>query len=619
MGRTDSRGRLLLLLAVMLVLSTGMGMRLAYWQVTQRDQLSAISGKESYSQRYLPAKRGTIYDRTGTIVLAETVYEYRIVGDLHDLTEADRKKDADELVDYLGLDPTDEASLRTAMEGHGYYVVLRRNIDAETAQEITTAQVNGSMTTLTLEPTPVRVYPQTGGAPNTSLAAQILGFVNDSGVGQYGLEQQYDKILAGKPEVVSIDPNTPGPLGEHIIDLGVAGQDIRTTIDASLQLQVEQEVFSAWLADKARAVSASAMDPKTGAILAEATYPSYDANHYSQVAMQDPTRFRDPMISEVYEPGSVFKMLTASAALQTKTTALNTSLDDIGVMKLPGGQEVADADRKAKGWMSFADIVAWSRNVGVSKAAFRLGKNTASASATLFKTWQEYNIGQPTGIDLAGEVAGIVRNPAKAPWAQIDLANASFGQGVAVTPMQLMRAYAVMENGGVSVTPHVADQTYSGSATTTGSRSVVTLAPAVGGRVIAADLSGSLTDLMQHVVRAVPSYNQATYIAHYYVGGKTGTAQIWDANLDGGKGGWKQDIYNYSFFGWVGTDSPDLSIGVVIYEGTPTKVAQGNLAMPIQSTQLFRRIAYDAVVTQKIPRNSGGPSAPSQKRAKSLG
>jgi cell division protein FtsI/penicillin-binding protein 2 len=610
LGRTDSRGRLLLLLIVMLVLSSGMGLRLAYWQINEHEQLTTLAAQSAYTQRSMPAKRGAIYDRTGTIVLAETIYEYRIVGDLHDLTEAERKQDGNALVDYLGLDPDAEAKLRALLENHGYYVILARNVDPDTAKEITTAQLNGAMTTLTLEPTPVRLYPQAGGAPNTSLAAQVLGFVNDAGAGQYGLEQAYDKVLAGKPAIVSIDPNTPGPAGEHIVDPGMAGSDIRTTIDAGLQLQVEQEVFSAWLADKAKVVSATVMDPKTGAVLAEASYPSYDANHFAQVATQDPTLFRDPIISEVYEPGSVFKMITASAALQTKTTSLTTKLDDTGVLKLPGKQEVADADRKAKGWMTFADIVAWSRNVGVSRAAFRLGKTTASASAILYKTWQDYGIGQPTGIDLAGEVAGIARNPGTSPWAQIDLANGSFGQGVAVTPMQMMSAYAIMENGGYSITPHVADMPAPAG---------TVAAKTAGHQVISASLSNSLTGLMEHVVTAVPSYDQATFIPHYHVGGKTGTAQIWDPTLNHGAGGWMDPIFNYSFYGWVGTDSPDLAIGLVIYQGQPTKVGQGILNMPVQSTQLFRRIAADAVVTEKLPPSKSGPLSPSTKKTKSLG
>jgi cell division protein FtsI/penicillin-binding protein 2 len=613
LGRTDSRGRLLALLAVLILLAGGMTARLAYWQVNRHDQLAILSQQDSSSQRIVPAKRGTIYDRTGTVVLAQTVDRYRVVADLHDLSADDRKRDADALVDYLALDPDPEATLRKAMSGTGYYVILATNVDAQIASDIASAQRNGALTELTLESTPVRVYPQAGGAPHTSLAAQLLGFVNAAGAGQYGLEQQYNTILAGRPRVLSVDPNKPGPAGEHIIDVGADGEDIRTTLDAGLQLQVEQEVFSTWLADKAKGVSAVVMDPKTGAVLAEATYPSYDANLYSEVAAQNPHLFTDPIVSEVYEPGSTFKMLTASAALDTKTTALATKINDTGVLSLPGGQEVADADRKSTGWRTFQDIVAWSRNVGVSQAAFRLGKTTTAASATLYKTWQTYGIGRPTGIDLAGEATGIARDPAATPWAQIDLANASFGQGVAVTPIQIMKAYCEMANGGMAVAPHVASRE--------GNSGVPALAVASASptRIISAALSTQLVGLMQYVVTAVPSYAQATWIPNYHVGGKTGTAQIWDQSLNKGKGGWMENIYDYSFYGWVGQDKPDLTIGVVIYRGTPTKVGQGILAMPMQSTELFRRIATDAVVTEKIPPSKNGPPPPSGKNVKPLG
>ena len=614
LGRTDSRGRLLLLFFVLALLSSGMVVRLAYWQVNQRDRLASMAAESATIKVSRPAERGTIYDRTGTIVLAETIYRYRIVADLHSLSKIDRKRDADVLVDYLSLSGDAETALRKAMEGNGYYVVLAANIDPDIAGEIKQGQALGALPTMTLEPTPLRVYPQAGGAPHTSLAAQLLGFVNNAGKGQYGLEQQYDSVLAGKPELLEVDPNLPGPGGETILDPGTPGRDVRTTIDAGLQLQLEQEVFAAWIADKANMVSAVVMDPKTGAILAEASYPSYDANGFAVVAGQDPSLFLDPVISDVYEPGSVFKMFTASAALQTKTTALTTKINDYGVMTLPGGQEVADADRKSKGIMTFADIVAWSRNVGVSQVAFRLGATTDAASALLYRTWQDYGIGQKTGIDLAGEVTGIVRDPAQTPWRQIDLANASFGQGVAVTPIQLMKAYATMENGGFLVRPHVADLVDAAAPANASAQPA-----AASTRVISSTLATSLTGLMTHVVTAVPSYLQATFIPGYYVGGKTGTAQVWDATLDGGKGGWLADIYNYSFYGWIGTSSPDLTIGVVIYHGTPTKKSQGVLDMPIQSTQLFRRVATDAVQTLHVSANPHGPAVPAGQKAKPLG
>src|SRR5664280_2476598 len=268
LGRTDSRGRLLLLFLVLTLLSGGMVTRLAYWQVNQREQLTTMSGGTSPARQSLPAKRGTVYDRTGTIVLAETIYLYRLVADLHGVTEAQKQRDADALVDYLGLTGDPEATLRKAMTGDGYYVILAKDVNPDVAGEISQGQAVGAMPTITLEPTPVRVYPQSGGAPGTSLAAHVLGFVNAAGRGQYGLEQQYDAILAGKPQIVQIDPNTPGPAGTRIIDPGVPGGDLRTTIDVGLQLKVEGEVFSTWISDKAETVSAVVMDPKTGAVLA---------------------------------------------------------------------------------------------------------------------------------------------------------------------------------------------------------------------------------------------------------------------------------------------------------------------------------------------------------------
>jgi stage V sporulation protein D (sporulation-specific penicillin-binding protein) len=606
LGRTDSRGRLLFLLLALVVASSGMVARLAYWQIGQRSSLSTLATQNSTTQRKIPAQRGTIYDRTGTIVLAQTITLYRVVADPHDLSADQKTRTIAALIDYLSLSDEDAAKIRAAMATNKYYALLETGVDSSVVQEMRAQQAEGGLAGITFEEQPVRIYPQAGGAPRTSLAAQLLGFVNDAGAGQYGLEQQYDALLAGRPEVVEIDPTVPGPAGTTIVDRGAPGEDIRSTIDASLQLQLEKEVFAAWIADKAKTVSAVVMSPTTGEILAEASYPSYDANAFAETADRNPDLFQDPVISREYEPGSVFKMLTASAALETKTTALTTSINDIGILKLPGGQEVADADRKAKGWRTFAYMVEYSRNVGVSQVAFRLGKTTTAASKALYQVWKEYGIGQKTGIDLAGEVPGIARDPATDGWAKMDLANASFGQGVAATPMQVLRAYTAMANGGTLITPHV-------TMTNTRIGQSPTAAPD-GTRVISQSISRSLTGLMEDVVTVVPSYAVRTYIPGYFIGGKTGTAQIWDPKLDGGKGGWMVNIYNYSFFGWVGHSKPDLMIGTVVFEGTPTVIKQGVLDMPVQSYELFRRIATDAVTTEQIPPNPNGPLPPGRGR-----
>ena len=227
LGRTDSRGRLLLLFFVLALISGGMVVRLAYWQLNQHEQLvNLVSAETSTIRTSVPAQRGTVYDRTGTIVLAQTVPRYRIVADLHAMTETQRKRDADALVDYLGLSGDAEAALRKAMSSTGYYVVVATNVDAAVASDIAQGQRTGALPTMTVESTPARVYPQSGGAPHTSLAAQLLGFVNASGQGQYGLEQQYDTLLAGRPTIVDqardkveeiLATHQPEPLRDDVV------------------------------------------------------------------------------------------------------------------------------------------------------------------------------------------------------------------------------------------------------------------------------------------------------------------------------------------------------------------------------------------------------------------
>jgi cell division protein FtsI/penicillin-binding protein 2 len=607
LGRTDSRVRLFLLLMAVLLVAGGMLARLAYWQIGERLTLSQLASRSNIQTQTIAAQRGTIYDRTGTIVLAQTIFLYRVIGDPHDLTDSQKKRDIDDLSDYLSLSDEDVASVRDAMATNAYYILLARDVDPDVVREMKAAQDLGALPGISFEQQAVRIYPQAGGAPHTSLASQLLGFVNAAGVGQYGIEQQYNSTLAGRPEVVQIDPTVMGPDGTKIVDPGVHGHDIRTTIDASLQLQCEQEVFAAWVADRAKTVSAMVMDPKTGELLAEASYPSYDANAYATVANQDTDLFNDPVITRAYEPGSVFKMLTASAALQSKTTLLTTYINDTGILKLPGGQEVADADRRAKGWQTFSYMVAYSRNVGVSQAAFRLGKTTTAASKVLYQTWQDFGIGHKTGVDLAGEVNGTARDPSLDYWAKMDLANASFGQGVSATPIQVLRAYAAIANGGILVTPRVTlPDTRIGEPAAVVAQS--------GIRAISPSLSKTLVGLGDYVLTGVPSYAQRTWIKGYYIGGKTGTAQIWDPRADNGLGGWKVNDYNYSFYGWIGHSTPDLVIGVVIFEGTPTTIKQGVLDMPVQTYELFRRIATDAVTTERIPPNPDGPAAPGTRK-----
>ena len=416
LGRTDSRRRLLFLLFVFAIGSTLLTARLAYWQVIDRERLASQAAAQTTVTLDSPSKRGDIYDRTGTVVLATTVQRERLVAALDQLTPERRRSTVLELSRILALDETESAALRDRMTGTARYVILRHGLDRTTADRIRSAIDAKRVFGLSLEPEPERVYPQVGGGPGSTLAAHLIGFVNREGSGQYGIEQYYQATLAGEPRIVVAQRDASGlPMLEDAVvsQAGAPGTDLRLTIDAGLQLKVEQELLAAWVADRAKRASAVVMDPYTGEIYASATYPSYDGNDYKAIAAADPGRFIDPTISTVYEPGSVFKMMTAAAALTNGTVTPSTRIKDVGTLHLDKGRtKIDDADRKGMGWMTFEDGVAYSRNVVAAKVALALGKSTRESSAILYDMWLRLGYGQPTGIDLAGEVGGIVRDPA---------------------------------------------------------------------------------------------------------------------------------------------------------------------------------------------------------------
>ena len=586
LGRTDSRGRLIFLLLVFVLFAGALVARLGWWQIAQRDNLAAAAERQIFLRTTVAAVRGTIYDRSGTIILADSVTRDRLIANPRRLDANGRAKLVTLLTERLGLDPAAALALGGRLATDRTYLVVAKDLAAGDTNvilaEAEALKING----LTVESTQVRQYPQSGGGPLTSMAAHVIGFVNREGAGQYGVEQYYQDVLSGTPTVMESDRDANGQAvreTQHIVEAGTPGSDLSLTIDAGLQLALEQEVMQAWLSDKAKSVSAVVIDPYTGAVLAEATYPSYDANVYGAVATEDPGRFVDPVVSKVYEPGSVFKMMTVVAALEAGTATLASEFNDSGVLKLDKGKtKIADADNVAMGTLRLEDAIAYSRNVVAARLALGLGPTTQQAATVLHNVWARLGFGARTGVDVSGEVAGLVRDPAEKTWREIDLANGSFGQGVAVTPMQLATAYAAMVNGGTLLTPHVV-AAINGKPVAVQDR----------GQVLDPALSPVMMNLMHHVLTTVPFYRDRTLIPGTYVGGKTGTAQIWDSAAND----WKPNKFNYSFVGYLGrrVGYPDLVVSVLINEAHPGVRRAGQLAMPVMSFELFRRIATDAV------------------------
>ena len=609
LGRTDSRPRSMLVLAMLAVFGIACIARLGYWQVVRHDDLVARARDQVTARIEVPPVRGTIYDRSGTVVLATSVerdllsaFPAQMTGSTDAETAALRDSVAAKIVAILGLAPADADALRAKLSDGNAYVVLAHGLTPAQSSAIRAGLADGSLVQLRLEPEPVRVYPLAGGASGTTLAAQLLGFVNRDGTGQYGIEGRWQDLLAGSPQVLLAQRDGSGrPILDNAETLqpGSPGTSLTLTIDASLQLKLEQEVYAAWVADRAKSVSGVVMDPKSGEILASASYPSYDGNDYGAIAAQDPSRFIDPIVSTVYEPGSVFKLLTATAALGAGVVTRTTKLNDQAVLRLDGGRAVVqNADRGSKGTLSFQDAIAWSRNVVMSKVALMLGSTTRQAATVLHSAWTRLGFGAPTGIDVAGEVSGLVRDPAVQPYQQIDLANGSFGQGIAVTLLQLATAYSAMVNGGTLPTPHVVKDT-GDTPTNVPDR----------GRVMTPALAADLTAIMERVVNVVPFYRARTLIPGYLVGGKTGTAQIWDSKT----GSFRTDVYNFSFVGFVGRTAPELVVAVRITEGRPIVNVPGDMENAVESFELFRRIATDAMTTLDLPPThpTPSPSAPS--------
>jgi hypothetical protein len=254
-GRTDSRGRLIVLLAVFVVVATGLVGRLAYWQVLERDRLAGLAIAQTELRLEEPSRRGTIYDRSGTVVLATTIERSRLAASPDQLTPQRRAEVAEAVVGILGLEGEVALRLTDRMASEKSYVVLARDLGEATTKKIRDGIEDGTLAGLALESEPVRVYPQAGGAAGTTLAAHLLGFVNREGVGQYGAEQRYQEILAGQPRIAIADRDVAGrPVSgsERIIEAGMPGADLRLTIDSSLQLAVEQELLAAWIATTRR-------------------------------------------------------------------------------------------------------------------------------------------------------------------------------------------------------------------------------------------------------------------------------------------------------------------------------------------------------------------------------
>jgi cell division protein FtsI/penicillin-binding protein 2 len=506
LARTDSRARALLLLLVAAVVATGIGARLAWWQVVESGPLADMARDQIAQSEDLPANRGEITDASG--VLLATSVELQSIFATPPTVE-DKESTAALLAPLLGMHLDD---LRELFTGDAKWIWLKRRVDLSVSDRIRDLHLPG----IGMLPETKRVYPVQGISPRTTLAAQVIGFVNLDGVGQYGIESAENDLLAGLAGSVDAQEDVIGrQIADSVSDLrpSVDGSDLRLTIDAGLQHLLETAMWGSYRRNAAQGVTGVVMDVDSGAVLALANFPSYDANKYGTL---DPELFTNPAVSRQYEPGSVMKAFTISAALDAGAITLTDTFKDDNNLRV-GGVRIQNADRYTSpyghGRITAGDVLKLSNNVGAAKIGLTLGRER------LYQAFRRFGFGEPTGIEIAGEASGVVWNP-DGPNASGDLTAAqnAFGQGLSVTAMQLVAGYAAIGNGGELVTPHVV------AGWTTPDGSYHESRPPTPQRVMREKTADTVLRLLTDAVD--DGIAQPASIPGYSVAGKTGTAQI---------------------------------------------------------------------------------------------
>lgn len=418
-----------------------------------------------------------------------------------------------------------------------------------------------------------RVYPE------GQLLSQVIGFVNADGKGTYGLEQQYDAELRGTGGEVVAERDVLGRIlspqdSQPVKD----GDSLVLTVDRNVQGFVEQTLQNAISTYKADSGTVVVMDIKTGGIIAMANAPTFDPNHYRDVPKDQVGVFSNPAVNDVWEPGSVFKTVVMASALDTGAVTPDTASDFPASVNVQG-YTIHTAEKKAFGHEDMAQILQNSDNVGMVWVSDKLG------SQPMYDYIKKFGFGQPTGIDLPGEAGGYLLNGSK--WQDINRATISFGQGVSVTPLQIVTAMATFADGGTQMQPHIVDKIIGPDG-----KVVSQFQPKPRqARVISAQTASEITSMMVSVV--VDGNSKRAKVPGYVIAGKTGTAQIPRPASEGG--GYYPDGTIGVFGGLFPADNPQFAMVVKLDRPKAVNFAESSAA------PTFSQIAQFMVNYYRIP------------------
>ena len=589
LARTDSRARALVLLVCATLVAGGVGARLVWWQAIEQGRLQTMALQQLAQVQQIPAQRGEIRDANGDL-LATSVQVQSVFVTPPEVK--DPESSAALLANVLNM-PLDV--VRAKLTSRSPWLWIKRRIDDQTAQRVRALRLPG----IGMLPEPQRTYPVAGVGGGTTMAAQVLGYVDVNGAGRYGVEQSEDALLAGQPGLVDAQKDVTGRrIADSVAQLRspVNGASLRLTIDAGVQHLLEAAMLETFKRNRAEGVTGLVMNVRTGAIVAMASFPSFDSNQYSST---DPQRFANPAVSRQYEPGSVMKAFTVSAALDAGAITTSQTFLDNNNLQI-GDVRIQNADRYWFPWghgpINAAKVLQLSNNVGAAKIGLTLG------GQKLYEAFRRFGFGSRTGIELAGEAAGQVWDPSS-PNASGDLTTAqnSFGQGLSVTAVQLAAGYAAIANGGTMVTPHVV----AGWTLPDGSYHPNDLKP--GERIMrestARTVMGLLTDSVDKGIANGGS------IPGYSIGGKTGTAEIAGPMQVKGADGKVTTVYGYvprwidsSFIGVMPASNPQLVTLILIHK----PAVWGLYQMAERPEAVFRKLAPQVLDYLAIPPDRPG-------------
>jgi len=549
----EPRGRILTLMALVLCAYLVLLGRLAYWQVLRHGDMARLAAAYHDDTVTLPAVRGNILDRNGALLVANTPV-FSIFASPNLISAAERQDIASRLAPVLQLKPDElEAKLATTRQ----FVYLARRVPASVAQQLDSLRLPGIGKIAETQ----RSYVD-GGVAGTTLAANLLGFANDEGKGNYGIEGYYNNVLAGRPgfEATVRDlANQPIVLSDRQRRDPANGSTLQLSLDGTVQVVAERALADGVQKYQAQSGSLIIMEPATGRIVAWADVPSYNANNFATTAT---AQFKDPIVSDLYEPGSVMKVVTLGGALDDHAITPDTRFNETGVAVV-GGVAIRNWDNRAHGNVTMTQVLENSLNVGAIKA------EQLEGSANFYQYLQRFGIGSPTGVDVAAEAAEPLRDLPK--WKPVELATAAFGQGVDVTPIEMLAATDVIATGGNLVWPHVVDQVIDSQGVHHPVR------PKMVRQVISPKAAQQMQQMMVGVVEHGSGFAARIDGFKNRIAGKTGTASIPE------NGRYLPDQTIGSFVGYLPADHPQFIMLVVVRK--PQVLFEGAyVAAPIWKT-----------------------------------